>query len=75
MPEVEQITLNGRNARSKGQTILFITERAVFRALDDGLHLIELADGVDMERDVLAHIPFPVTVDECCRKMDAGLFV
>lgn len=75
VPEVEQITLNGRNARSKGQTILFITERAVFRALDDGLHLIELADGVDMERDVLAHIPFPVTVDECCRKMDAGLFV
>lgn len=75
VPEVEQITLNGRSARSKGQTILFITERAVFQALDDGLHLIEVADGVDMEKDILSHIPFPVIVDEDCRKMDAELFV
>jgi len=75
VPEVEQITLNGRNARSKGQTILFITERAVFRALDDGLHLIEVADGINLEKDVLAHIPFDVIVDADCRPMDARLFV
>lgn len=75
VPDVEQITLNGRNARSKGQTILFVTERAVFRALDDGLHLIEIAKGIDMQKDVLDHIPFEVIVDEDLKFMDDSLFV
>ncbi len=75
VPEVEQITLNGQSARSKGQSILFITERAVFRALDDGLHLTEYAEGLDLERDILSHIPFEITVDPDCRPMAASLFI
>lgn len=75
VPNVEQITLNGQNARSKGQSILFITERAVFRAQDDGLHLIEYASGVDLETDILAHIPFEVIVDADCHPMPNCLFI
>ncbi len=74
VPDVEQITLNARNARAKGQSIMFVTERAVFEALDDGLHLIEIAKGIDMQKDVLDHIPFEVEHDSV-KFMDEELFV
>lgn len=74
VPNVEQITLNGPDALRKGQSILLITERAVFQVMEDGLHLTEIANGVDLQRDILAHIPFPVTVNETCKPMDPALF-
>jgi propionate CoA-transferase len=53
--------------------VLFITERAVFRLTREGLELTELAPGVDLERDVLAHMDFrPLMRD--VRTMDAALF-
>ena len=71
---MEQITLNGPDALRKGQSILLITERAVFQVMEDGLHLTEIANGVDLQRDILAHIPVPVTVNETCKPMDPALF-
>lgn len=42
-----------------GRPIFYVTERAVFRLREgEGLELIEVAPGVDIERDVIAHMDF-----------------
>ena len=42
----------------QGRTALFVTERALFRATIAGLELVEVAPGIDLERDILAHMDF-----------------
>ena len=62
LPAVEQITFNGEIACRRGQTVLYVTERAVFRLTAQGLELIEVAPGIDIQTQILDLIPFPVIV-------------
>ena len=55
---VQQITFNGAYAAEVGQSVLYVTERCVFRRGPDGMELIEVAPGIDIERDVLAQMDF-----------------
>ena len=71
---VEQITFSGSYALKRRQPVLYITERAVFRLTDEGLELTELAPGVDLRRDVLDQIAFPVCTQNV-QPMDETLFL
>jgi propionate CoA-transferase len=55
---VEQITFNGQIAAGAGQRVLYVTERCVFQLTVEGLELIEVAPGIDVERDILPHMAF-----------------
>jgi propionate CoA-transferase len=70
---VEQVTFSGKFAGKKGQPVLYVTERCVFRRTAEGVELVEVAPGIDIERDILAHMDFqPIVKDPIL--MDAGLF-
>lgn len=71
---VEQVTFNGRYAASLGQRVLYVTERAVFAATPDGLRLIEVAPGIDIERDVLGQMDFAPIVQDVAL-MDSRIFL
>lgn len=62
--QVEQITLNGDIALQRGQALTYITERCVFRYTPKGLAIVEIAPGIDLERDILRFLDFPVDTSE-----------
>jgi propionate CoA-transferase len=76
--QVEHRTFSGREACKRGQRVLYITERCVFQLKADGhegsLELVEIAPGVDLERDVLGQMDFMPSISPQLRLMDASLF-
>ncbi len=74
VPKVQEISFNGTLARERGQQVRYITERAVFALEADGLVLIEVAPGIDVEREVLGQMGFRPRVAEQLATMDARLY-
>jgi propionate CoA-transferase len=73
--QVEHRTFSGSEALRRGQKVLYVTERCVFRLADKGgLELIEIAPGVDLERDILARMEFKPAISPQLQLMDAALF-
>ena len=73
MQRVQQITFNGEYAAQRGQPAFYVTERCVFARTAEGMELIEVAPGIDIERDILAHMDFRPIV-RSPRPMDARIF-
>lgn len=74
LEHVEQITFSGQYAAGTGQSVLYVTERAVFELLDGVMTLIEIAPGVDLQRDVLDLMDFAPAVSPQLTLMPAGIF-
>ena len=73
-PEVEHRTFSGEYAVKRAQPVLFVTERCVLRLTGRGMELVEIAPGMDLERDILSQMDFVPVIDSPPRLMDARIF-
>ncbi|MFL9966981.1 acyl CoA:acetate/3-ketoacid CoA transferase [Paraburkholderia sediminicola] len=72
--EVEHRTFGGRYANERHQPVLYITERCVFALRPGGLELVEIAPGVDLQRDIISQMGFAPIIKSPPRLMDARIF-
>lgn len=70
----QHVTFNGPLAAKHGQEVWYITERGVFRLTGDGLLLVEIAPGVEVEKDIRAKVGFPLRIASDVRLMEGRFF-
>jgi propionate CoA-transferase len=74
LQSVEQVTFAGKQAAEAGKTVLYVTERCVLALRPEGMELVEIAPGVDRDRDVLGQMAFRPIMNEV-REMDPRIFL
>ena len=74
VPKVDHVSFSGRRAIATGQEVTYVTERCVMRLTDEGLEVREIAQGMDVQRDVLDQAETPLKVAGDLRVMDTALF-
>ncbi|HTY63138.1 MAG TPA: CoA-transferase [Acidobacteriota bacterium] len=74
LDRVEQITFSGKYAAKSNKPILYVTERAVFRLIDGEVTLIEIAPGIDLEKDILAQMEFKPRISPDLKLMPDEIF-
>jgi propionate CoA-transferase len=75
--DVLEKTFSGDEAVRRGQQVFFITERAVFRRTSDNevIELIEIAPGIDLQKDVLDQMGFTPAISLDLKTMDVKIFL
>ena len=74
LKKVDQISFNGNDAARRGQEIVYITERAVFKLIDGKVTLMEYADGMDLQKDILDFMEFKPEISPDLKKMPVYCF-
>ena len=72
--DVEQITFSGPQAIRQGQEVLYVTERAVFKLTEAGVELLEIAPGIDLQRDVIEQMGFSPILRWPIKTIDSNYF-
>jgi propionate CoA-transferase len=74
LDHVEQITFSGKYAAKSNKPILYVTERAVFTLSNGEVTLIEIAPGIDLKKDILAHMDFKPRISPDLKPMPVDIF-
>lgn len=72
--QVNQITFSGKYSRDMNQHVYFVTERAVFRLIYEGVELIEIAPGIDIDNDIIGQMDFMPLISPQLKEMDSAVF-
>jgi propionate CoA-transferase len=71
---VEQITFSGKYALKRKQPVYYVTERCVFKLVEKGLELVEIAPGIDIDKHILPYMEFKPVINEP-EPMDRRIFI
>jgi propionate CoA-transferase len=71
---VDEVSFSGALASKRGQHVRYITERAVFELGGGNVTLIEIAEGLDPDKDVIAHMGFVPEISGELTTMDPRVF-
>jgi propionate CoA-transferase len=71
--QVDPVSFNADRSSASGQEVLYVTERAVFRLMEEGLELVEVAPGISAEEHVLPQMAFRPVIRNV-RQMPASVF-
>lgn len=71
---VREVTFCGPSAMKQEKPVMYVTERAVFQLTPDGLTLVEIAPGIDLQQHVLDRMAFKPAVAPNLALMDARCF-
>ena len=72
--EVQQISYNAKIAHAKGNKMHYVTERAVFEMRDEGLTLVEIAEGIDLQTQILDLMEFKPIIADDLKFMNPNIF-
>jgi propionate CoA-transferase len=72
--QVEHLTFSGSLARENDKPVYYVTERALFRLVTDGMELMEIAPGVDLQREILEQMDFRPRLTATPALMDSRIF-
>jgi len=72
--QVQQVSFSGKYAMEKGQEVLYVTDRAVFRLMEEGLTLIEIAPGIKLQSDILDMMDFKPLISSGLTEMDDRIY-
>ena len=73
LKKVEQITFAGQYSPAS-QRVIYVTERCVFELINKKMTIIEIAPGVDLQKDILALMDFEPAVSPDLKLMDPAIF-
>ena len=73
--KVYRIVFSGKFARMQKKEVYYVTERAVFKLVNDGLELIEYAPGIDIDKDIIKKMEFEPKISKDAKMMDKRLFI
>lgn len=71
---VEQVSFSGQRAIVLGQDVTYVTERCVMKLTAQGIVVTEIADGVNLQANILDQCEFALVIAPDLKKMSAGLF-
>jgi len=71
---VQQVSFSGQSALKRGQSVYYVTERAVFTLMSEGVTLLEIAPGVDLHKDVLDMMEFKPVISKDLKSIDQIIY-
>jgi propionate CoA-transferase len=72
--KVDHVTFSGPYAYKAGRQVVYITERAVFKLEEGEMTLVEIAPGIDLEKDVLSAMEFRPRISPDLKEMPKEIF-
>ena len=71
----KQITFSSKLGISRGQLIIFNTDRGVFKFINNKITLVEIGQGVRLKEDIVDQINFPINISKKLKRIKKNLYL